>query len=325
MNISITNLCNRRCDYCFQKGWYLSDKAHMDSSVREMSVDDFSALLDWSSNLKYVSIMGGEPLMHSQILDIIRATYKTGRELKIITNLSVDRKILEQIAALPESDCIKMLFINSDYPSQQASLFASNFEYVCRYFKCNLGLSTTLLPNRDKILASAERIQQLVKLYKDCGLAFADRAFSLRLSPYCPNVHEKFVPFDYSLVLAEFFNIVWQHDPFPINLDCTLQDFEVNPQARQAYKDAGILVKRYKCDGSHMAFDVLVDKSIIWCSSCNYIKLDNWTDYPCYKDAKRAIVEKWQAFIDKHRIKVGDESFCLAKEVSCAIPIKSIE
>lgn len=62
MNISITNLCNRRCEYCFQRGWYLSNKAYHDRSVNEMNINVFKDIIRWVGSQSNISIMGGEPL-----------------------------------------------------------------------------------------------------------------------------------------------------------------------------------------------------------------------------------------------------------------------
>ena len=53
MNVSITNACNRRCEYCFQRDWYLSKKANSttDESVIEMTTEEFAHLCDWAGRL----------------------------------------------------------------------------------------------------------------------------------------------------------------------------------------------------------------------------------------------------------------------------------
>ena len=43
MNLSITNECNRRCEYCFQKSWYLANKKE---DIKEMSLEDISRIID---------------------------------------------------------------------------------------------------------------------------------------------------------------------------------------------------------------------------------------------------------------------------------------
>lgn len=93
MNISITNLCNRRCEYCFQRGWYLSNKAYHDRSVNEMNINVFKDIIRWVGSQSNISIMGGEPLMHSQIHEIMNYCATLPNDILWISNISIPHEL----------------------------------------------------------------------------------------------------------------------------------------------------------------------------------------------------------------------------------------
>lgn len=320
MNISITNLCNRRCDYCFQKTWYLSKKTHVEDSTKEMSVEDFSNLLTWS-NVLHIKLMGGEPLLHSKIKQLIAITYNQGKDVTLISNISVDHTIIQDLLSDKTSDCIKNFLINSDYPQSQRDIFEQNFEYIVSKTNIAVSISSTLLQNAEEITASAKRIKRLIKIYTQYRPI---ETLCVRLSPYCPMPGELYKEHDYSTELAEYFNILWSCGPIDIHFDCTVLDSEINPQATEVYRKAGIAIKKNRCDGScGMPLDFLIDGSVIWCSSCNYIKIDNYKEYRNIRELEQALIKKWHQYYDKLNISEMPESFCLAKAVcKNEIPIK---
>lgn len=314
MNISITNLCNRRCKYCFQKNWYLSDKATVDSSVREMPLSEYKEILTWASTLDGLKLMGGEPLLHPQIADFIDATCDAGKTCAIITNLSVDTAIIERVIKSQGFSCVKAFLINSDYPQNQRDLFIRNFEYLCKEASPDIAVSTTLLPDTAAIMRAAERIKELSYIYK--SIVTTDCPLKVRLSPYCPNPKERFIPFDYSTVLADFLNTVWAYGILPTGFDCTVLDSEINSQATEAYRHGGVTIRKEPCF-NRAPFDLLVDGSIIWCSSCNYVKLDSWRDYPNFEAAKTELCKRHVDYYKSHVTEKAEHkiNFCLAKEV----------
>ena len=86
VNLSITNACNRRCAYCFQKDWYLSKKtnAFTDESVREMPLEEFEKLCTWvGKRNKTLKLLGGEPLLYSKLPELLDIAEKAKRRLSL--------------------------------------------------------------------------------------------------------------------------------------------------------------------------------------------------------------------------------------------------
>lgn len=90
MILTITNQCNRRCPYCFESNF-------LGANPCEMTVDDVDALcrffrLSERRPPHYVTIMGGEPTLHPELLEIIGTIRSHNPNIKILllTNLTCD-------------------------------------------------------------------------------------------------------------------------------------------------------------------------------------------------------------------------------------------
>lgn len=293
MNISITNDCNRRCQYCFQRSWYLPQK--VGQSVKEMSVEDFEQLLIWfvkSIPVQHDSLklLGGEPLLHSRIYDIINTLEQWRVPYSIISNISVDSSIITKL--LPIAHHLSGWLVNSDYPSNQKEVFITNFKVLCSTTN-SISVSTTVLPDPTEIQNAAFRIKELVEIYK--SIRGNTESLNIRLSPNSPNPSNgQFVSYDFSADLANFFNIAWSAGQTQANFDCKINYCELTENAINEFRKAGIVIPTGQCTpNSGCPFDILVDGSIIWCSSANFIKLESWKDYADYDEAMKAITDLW--------------------------------
>ena len=63
MNLIITNQCNRRCEYCFQKDWFLSNSKE---EIKEMDLDTIEKIFQWYKGNE-LKVLGGEPLLYSNL------------------------------------------------------------------------------------------------------------------------------------------------------------------------------------------------------------------------------------------------------------------
>ena len=303
MNISITNDCNRRCQYCFQKDWYLPKKINDHEQIREMSIDEFKDLIVWvmksermQPNLR-IALMGGEPLMHPQFVEFVNVLRQWNLEPLIISNISIDSQKFEQI--IPSLQDTHWM-INTDYPDIQRDTFITNFTTLCKS-SLPIGLSTTLLPNSNEINKSADRILELVQIYKDIHGSIDQ--LGVRLSPYSPNPCGTYTPYDFSLDIVSFLNTVWSLGKLNTNFDCRMTYCELSENAIDQFKLAGIELSTTKCSGDRMPFDVLVDGSCIWCSSANFLRLNHWRDYPNFNAARQALIEQWNGWWRRTEIK----------------------
>lgn len=334
MNLSITNLCNRRCEYCFQKEWYLSNKAKFDKSVTEMSIDTIVDIVKWWNQLEKnkerpVKLMGGEPLLHSQIFGVLEAIHSLGKQVAFISNISVDEQIVNKICN-DYAGYVFSFLINSDYPNSQEEVFYKNFDTICKSKVPWLSVSSTLMPDLKDQEKSTERLLRCIDIYRRARNDLSN--LRIRLSPYCPlsSTDAGFVSHNYTYDLVKLFNTLCAtSDEIRIGLDCPLDTSELSAQAAEAFTTGGIMVKNKSCLCNCGAFDVLVDGSIIWCSSCEDIRLNSYKDYKSPKEAKLALREIATKINDKlsDNTKVDFvDRICLAKaRVKNVIQIKSVK
>lgn len=88
--INLTNRCNLRCSHCSKKAGFNNN---------EMAIDSVKRILDESlaSRVLGITITGGEPLIHSQFIEVVKMIKRYGFSLKTLTNLNTDSGKLEAV------------------------------------------------------------------------------------------------------------------------------------------------------------------------------------------------------------------------------------
>src|SRR5215212_6692786 len=84
VNVSVTNLCNATCDFCnfaHDKG-FVTDRRFLDATRFE----DALARLKEQAGVRFVTFMGGEPLLHPKILEMTRTATGMGVQPTLVTN-----------------------------------------------------------------------------------------------------------------------------------------------------------------------------------------------------------------------------------------------
>ena len=292
MNLSLTNECNRRCNYCFQKNWYLADNKE---DIKEMSLDTVERILDMmGEEEKVIKILGGEPLLYSKLEDFFELCIKKNKNVSVISNISIEHEKLKYILEKyygTENSVIQGWLINCDFSSSQESLFLKNFSLFSKYTK--FSLSTTLYPESKQIMKSAKRITKVLSILDNAD------DISIRISPMAPN-HIDNGFYDYSLDILNFIQYVWDTKIVSIEFDCPINACEIHPEVMKFFDTHSNIIK-YKtnrCSGCG-AFDILVDNSVIYCSSTyNIIRLKNIFDYDSIAEAERAMSKEWKKYWD---------------------------
>ncbi len=104
----ITGKCNLNCKNCFS----ISTR-----NAKEMSLDEIKEIIKTNDEYQKIDLMGGEPLLHPNVLEIIDylksinksvSVYTNGKKLDLITNLDY-----------PIRACISFHEIESDNPSRK--------------------------------------------------------------------------------------------------------------------------------------------------------------------------------------------------------------
>ncbi len=87
MNVILTDLCNRRCVYCFAQ-LKLSDDEKSARSSSHMLAADFDYCLDLLEKAgdPILQLLGGEPTLHPEFIHFVKKGLKRGFSINIFTN-----------------------------------------------------------------------------------------------------------------------------------------------------------------------------------------------------------------------------------------------
>ncbi|MCB1172978.1 MAG: radical SAM protein [Leptospiraceae bacterium] len=106
-NILLTDSCNRTCQFCFAQERLGRNVRRSDARPEDytsfMSMERIEQLLDLmvASGEKQFRLLGGEPSLHPQFLEIIHQALERDLNVLIFTNLIMPRSIVDALACLP--------------------------------------------------------------------------------------------------------------------------------------------------------------------------------------------------------------------------------
>ena len=114
-NVFITNKCNLRCTYCFAKGMLGSTQVEEMSMEEVKSIAGFIKRQDVQLNddrPRFISILGGEPTLHSNFKRIINYLLKSGFVITMFSNGTFSRDTSDFLGKLPTESINIILNIN---------------------------------------------------------------------------------------------------------------------------------------------------------------------------------------------------------------------
>jgi len=292
LNLSITNVCNRRCEYCFQKQWFL---ANSKEEIKEMDLENIESIMKWFEP-KNFKILGGEPLLYSDLDGFFKLAIKYEKVVTIISNISIEHEKFKHIVDTYSNNPINGWLINTDYPDHQEKLFITNFKYLVENSNTGITLSTTLLPDKDKIRKSSDRLR---KILKSCRLG--DRPIKIRVSPSEPNHIDSFNKHNFTLDAYDIWLRLNRILPnVSLKFDCPVNACELDYDT-YTNKNAKISFNTHKCY-KNMPFDIMPDRSAIWCSSSNFIKIDDVLKYPSIKECKKELRRQYKEYWENNKL-----------------------
>jgi MoaA/NifB/PqqE/SkfB family radical SAM enzyme len=99
-NLSITNRCNRHCDYCFARESFQPESI----GVTEMSWNTFEQSLNFliRSNVRDVSVLGGEPTMHPEFIHFVHRLLGSGMRVLVFTGGLVNVRVLDLLEKIDD-------------------------------------------------------------------------------------------------------------------------------------------------------------------------------------------------------------------------------
>jgi MoaA/NifB/PqqE/SkfB family radical SAM enzyme len=95
-DFSVTNVCNAACDFC----GFARDKTLI-GPARYVDADAFSRALPilHRRGIRYMTLQGGEPLVHPDIVRLVSQTVTAGMSCAIITNGWLLPRYIDPLAA----------------------------------------------------------------------------------------------------------------------------------------------------------------------------------------------------------------------------------
>lgn len=289
MNLVVTNVCNRLCEYCFQKEWFI---ANSDREVKEMDLASVSQILDWYS-WKHFNLMGGEPLLYSKVDELLAMVREKGKTVTMISNISIDNKKFKEIISKFSGNTITSWLVNTDYPRHQEKIFIENFKILLDT-KDSITLSTTLLPDKDKIKQASDRLRRLVSVVKNDSRR---TEVPIRVSPAEPNYKNTYIKYDYTLDIYDIYLRLKRELPgVSVGMDCPVVACELNYET-YSNRDVKISFSGVSCKGDP-PFDIMPDRSAIWCASSNFLKVSDVLKFKniesCIDELNRQYEEYWK-------------------------------
>ena len=111
-NLSITNVCNKKCVYCFA-GDTLADlgKTYLDAETYKKSLEYLER-----SGLKQVRLLGGEPTLHPGFVSFTKEALDRGFNIMLFTNGLISDNILDFLTSIPTEKLTVLL--NTIHPNE---------------------------------------------------------------------------------------------------------------------------------------------------------------------------------------------------------------
>lgn len=150
MNVLLTRACNRRCSYCFAMERMNGDAgaSGRHDAPLTISKDDFARVVEFAvrSGQGGLGILGGEPSLHPEFLDLLAVSCEAGLRTTVFTNALWSKAKLGRVVELRRRyDELLNFIVNMNEPSRspaheharQARLFQAVPEACCLGFNAS--------------------------------------------------------------------------------------------------------------------------------------------------------------------------------------------
>ncbi len=124
-NVAVTNVCNASCDFCnYARN---KNRIHHRRFIDARKFDEALKILK-GRGVRYITLTGGEPLLHPDVGDIVRTTVRNGLQPSLVTNGS--RLTPERIRTLVETGLHRFI-LSVDAPTVEAHESHRGLPGVC--------------------------------------------------------------------------------------------------------------------------------------------------------------------------------------------------
>lgn len=122
MNLLITTVCNRRCEYCFAAEYVERDATDLKVDQRFITIEQFVKAVDFfaASNERRVSMLGGEPTLHPRFVDFVRYILRRGMDVQVFTNGMMPKRACAELASKIVADHVSFT-VNLNPPDSRTA------------------------------------------------------------------------------------------------------------------------------------------------------------------------------------------------------------
>lgn len=165
IDLYVNSVCNLACRTCFLGDQYFQQG-------REMSVDDVARIAHWATRagVRDVAVLGGEPTLHREIVEIFQALRQAGiRQTRLITNGSPRAQAL---LAGPLRELVDLPYVSLDGAAPETNDAIRGSGSFAHAMAC---IELLHEQHREFVITSTlgraaiEELDSLIDLAEDCG------------------------------------------------------------------------------------------------------------------------------------------------------------
>ena len=257
--VSIISKCNNNCCYCFQRENSVQNKKEM------VSFDDIKKIVAWVKNFyPCLIVLGGEPLLHPDIVDIMRYISEQLQKSKIITNLiTLDE---QQIVNLIEIKNMNWL-INVTPDKKNKDVFDKNIRLLFdkKYEEINyskqITFSLTLTGIEDIDFYYIDNLIDILKKIPQCHR-------NIRFTPQMPNNENSKSIYVIRKYDKQYLYLLKRVKNEKINIsaafDCGMNNYFISEEVLETIRKSKMFeIKISLCSGPFI--DITTDLKVLYC------------------------------------------------------------
>ena len=129
VNIFLTDLCNRRCPFCYLNNWITNDER----TAHHMTLKDLGTLIRWlnKSKINRVKLAGGEPMLHPNLLDFVKELMRKHIVIEgVLTNGLGATELYREVAVITGTNWLVNVTHPETYDREEWELLNRNLELL---------------------------------------------------------------------------------------------------------------------------------------------------------------------------------------------------
>lgn len=259
VTVNITQVCNLRCEHCSRKN---------ELQNRELTKEKFFSIMQKlkSAKVSRVVLTGGEPLLHRDILEIVRALKNNGFRVQILSNLMVKQSLLcEILNHLDKYDELQVSIDGVGAVYEQIRKGGS-FSRLCDNLMLLQKCKCTYRVNMVVTKMNYHQMYDVLNIAENYG------ATGIRFTPFFGDITSK-LQVSFSEIMCEFCEVLKKykrdHRSIPILSDPVGLVYPIYANLRRIDKSFLHQTSEFLCPACTMGMELDIDGNAIPCSYFN--------------------------------------------------------